>query len=488
MKKCLLFISFFGLILTSIPSYSQTNNLLAVQRDDLYEVNCKTGEYKLIPTNTKWLGTEAMTYVNGSVYIIGSSNLYKVNPASGSYAICGASGAWGSTSAMTTDGTNIFAVQKDDLYQVNPDNGVYQLIPTKTKWLGTEAMTYVNGSIYIIGSANLYKVNPVSGSYAICGAGGVWGSTSAMASDGLNIYAVQKDDLYEVNPKNGVYRLIPTNTKWLGTEAMTFADGTIYIFGSSNLYKVDPNSGSYAYLGKSGVWSSTAAASTSYAIPQYRRGPTLFDACFVDWWTHSAPKLHIFKGTKYSVFDKNAGTFEKDIEIANGYPGLPFKTIDACYVDTISYPTPQLYIFSGTKYARWDLKENKFKGVNDIARGYPGVPFLSFDACYIDYWSYSSPQVYIFSGKKYARFDTKTGKCEGINDVSKGFPSVPYQVFDDILLDNWTYPNPKIYIFNGIDYYMYDLKTNTRERIQSIGLFGEGEEAHFWPAIFYKFQ
>jgi hypothetical protein len=99
---------------------------------------------------------------------------------------------------------------------------------------------------------------------------------------------------------------------------------------------------------------------------------------------------------------------------------------DACYIDTWFYTSPQLYIFSGSQYARYDVKANRFEGANSIANGYPGVPFSKFDACYIDTWSYATPQLYIFSGSQYARYDVKANRFEGVNSIAKGYTGVPF--------------------------------------------------------------
>jgi hypothetical protein len=100
----------------------------------------------------------------------------------------------------------------------------------------------------------------------------------------------------------------------------------------------------------------------------------------------------------YARIDLTTNEFKGTNSIANGYPGVPFTTIDAAYVDQWHYNnTPQLYLFSGTQYARIDLTTNEFKGTNSIANGYPGVPFTTIDAAYVDQWHYNNtPQLYLF--------------------------------------------------------------------------------------------
>lgn len=48
--------------------------------------------------------------------------------------------------------------------------------------------------------------------------------------------------------------------------------------------------------------------------------------------------------------------------------------VDAGYVDMWHYgEAPQLYVFSGTEYGRYDILQNRFMGRNAIAAGYPGL-------------------------------------------------------------------------------------------------------------------
>ncbi|HRH03131.1 MAG TPA: hypothetical protein PLN13_04800 [Bacteroidia bacterium] len=195
---------------------------------------------------------------------------------------------------------------------------------------------------------------------------------------------------------------------------------------------------------------------------------TCVRASYIDTWSYATPQLYIFNGTQYARYDVKANKFEGVNDIAKGYPAVPFSNFDAGYIDTWSYATPQLYIFNGTQYARYDVKANKFEGVNDIAKGYPGVPFSKFDACYIDTWSYATPQLYIFNGTQYARYDVKANKYEGVNDISKGYPGVPFSKFDACYIDTWSYATPQLYIFNGSKYARYDVKANKFEGVNDI--------------------
>ena len=102
--------------------------------------------------------------------------------------------------------------------------------------------------------------------------------------------------------------------------------------------------------------------------------------------------------------------------------GIAYAGIDATYVDVWHYESPQLYLFSGNQYTRYDIIPNKSMGTNTISRGYPAVPFSKIDAAYVDIWHYKTPQLYVFSGNQYARYDILSNTLMGINTISRGYP------------------------------------------------------------------
>lgn len=57
-------------------------------------------------------------------------------------------------------------------------------------------------------------------------------------------------------------------------------------------------------------------------------------------------------------------------------------------VDDVEFGMPQLYLFSGSEYARYDILQNKYEGKASISQGYAGVPFSTIDAAYVDTWHY----------------------------------------------------------------------------------------------------
>ncbi|NII25995.1 hypothetical protein HB364_12945 [Pseudoflavitalea sp. X16] len=185
-----------------------------------------------------------------------------------------------------------------------------------------------------------------------------------------------------------------------------------------------------------------------------------FNGTYVDTWHYSTPQLYIFKDSLYARYDILTNTFMGTNTIAAGYAGVPFATIDAAYVDTWHYSTPQLYLFSGNQYARYDILTNTFMGTGPLS-AYTGVPFSSIDAAYVDTWHYSTPQLYLFKGSQYARYDILTNTFMGTNSIAAGYAGVPFSSIDATYVDTWHYSTPQLYLFSGNDYARYDILSNT---------------------------
>lgn len=187
-----------------------------------------------------------------------------------------------------------------------------------------------------------------------------------------------------------------------------------------------------------------------------------FNGTYIDYWHYGGtPQLYIFHNNQYARYDVITNTFMGTNTIAAGFAGVPFASIDAAYVDLWNYATPQLYLFSGTSYARYDILTNTYMGTNSIAAGYAGVPFSTIDAAYVDTVSYSTPQLYLFNGTQYARYDILTNTYMGSNSIAAGYAGVPFSTIDAAYIDHWHYSTPQLYLFNGDNYARYDVLTNT---------------------------
>ncbi|MFY0255070.1 hypothetical protein ACDQ55_14065 [Chitinophaga sp. 30R24] len=188
-----------------------------------------------------------------------------------------------------------------------------------------------------------------------------------------------------------------------------------------------------------------------------------FNATYIDTIHYATPQLYIFNGIQYARYDVLTNTYKGINTIANGYPGVPFTSFDASYVDIWHYGnTAQLYIFSGDQYARYDMTTNQYKGVNSIADGYPGVPFTSIDASYVDVYGYPGhPKLYLFSNSQYARYDILTNTYEGVASINN-YPGMPFTRIDAAYIDKYHYNGqPQLYIFSGNQYARWDVLTNT---------------------------
>ncbi|RBL89786.1 hypothetical protein [Chitinophaga flava] len=190
-----------------------------------------------------------------------------------------------------------------------------------------------------------------------------------------------------------------------------------------------------------------------------------FSATYIDTWHYPTPQLYIFHDNQYARYDVITNTYN-GVNSISAYAGVPFSSFDAAYVDTWSYPTPQLYIFKGNQYARYDILTNTYQGVNSLS-AYAGVPFTSIDAAYVDTWNYPTPQLMLFSGTQYARYDILTNTYKGVNNIASGYPGVPFSTFDATYVDTWNYPTPQLYIFRGNQYARYDIPTNSYKGVNT---------------------
>ncbi|MBC9909007.1 hypothetical protein [Chitinophaga varians] len=214
----------------------------------------------------------------------------------------------------------------------------------------------------------------------------------------------------------------------------------------------------------------TPPAGTSNVKAVVNAAGACLSAPFVDTWQTGSPIMYVAHGTSYMKYDLISLSPLGTNQLSYGFPGIPFSTFDASFVDTWQVPgSPLLYVFSGSQYARYDLKSSTYQGVNSIAYGFPGIPFSSIDAAFVDTWQIpGSPQLYVFSGTQYALYDLKTNTYKGVNNIVNGFAGVPFATFDAVYVDTWQIPGyPQLYIFKGNQYARYDLKTSTYKGMNS---------------------
>ncbi|MCW3462516.1 hypothetical protein [Chitinophaga nivalis] len=213
-----------------------------------------------------------------------------------------------------------------------------------------------------------------------------------------------------------------------------------------------------------------ALSDKTAAVQVSKKGPqSCFSGTYIDTMHYNnTPQLYIFNGNQYTRYDVLANTFNGVTSISN-YPNMPFGSIDASYVDYWHYGgRPQLYMFSGNQYARYDMKNNSFEGTTAITN-FPNMPFTSVDAAYVDTWHYGGrPQLYLFSGNRYARYDILANTFEGTTSITN-FPNMPFTSVDAAYVDTWHYGGrPQLYLFSGGIYARYDIWANTYEGVNTV--------------------
>lgn len=207
-----------------------------VQNSRLYKVNANDGSYEQLG-GANWYNANAMTSLNGWLYIVKNSRFYKVDPSDGTYTQLGGA-VWSNTNAMTSLNGWIYLVQNSRFYRVEPNNGSYVQLGSP-EWYNTETMTSLNGWIYLVQNARIYQVDPSNGSYYQIGEVG-WSGTDAMASLNGYLYLVQNSLLHKVDATDGSYVILGMNI-WGGTYGMTSMNDKLYLAQNSRFYSITFN-------------------------------------------------------------------------------------------------------------------------------------------------------------------------------------------------------------------------------------------------------
>ncbi|MET7257125.1 M12 family metallopeptidase [Dyadobacter fermentans] len=112
-----------------------------------------------IPGGGTWKGTQALYYLNGSLWVIWKNgHIFKVNTTTGSYKEM--VGGWGDVKGMTgvrRSATNLYIINGSDLYKFDTNTGQRTFL--KTGYFNTTAMTGVGGRLYIASDGWLHKTD-----------------------------------------------------------------------------------------------------------------------------------------------------------------------------------------------------------------------------------------------------------------------------------------------------------------------------------------
>ena len=165
---------------------------------------------------TFWQGTQALTEMNGSVYVVQGNYLHRVVPEYGrdarmywrSYVY--STTVWGGFQALATDDGHGYVMAANTLYRVTPSTSTNQWAYTysPTNWSGFEALTAGrhDSRLYVVQSGYLHKVNPNNWSYNYSTTN--FAGTSAMSGYPGHLYILQNGSyLHDVVPQD-------SNTWW----------------------------------------------------------------------------------------------------------------------------------------------------------------------------------------------------------------------------------------------------------------------------------
>ena len=142
-----------------------------------------------------------------------------------------------------------------------------------------------------------------------------------------------------------------------------------------------------------------------------------------------ADKLYFFKDDYYLRYDINdlkvdAGYPRK---IKEGWVGVPFDTVDAAFwrlklfVDIEKEVFEKVYLFKGEEYVVYNIDTDQIadgypKAIKD---GFPGMPFATIDAIF---QRYEQHLLYIFKDDKYLIYDI---------EAKRTLDGYPHNVVDD---------------------------------------------------------
>lgn len=232
----------------------------------LYAIDSTSGSGYLLNADQPY--TIAMASTGGFIYLVldniyfpQNKRLYKVNPSTGAYTEVSPGRSWANTEAMTALNGYVYVVEGGTLWRVNGSNGAVEPFSDYPDgWGGTEAMAAVAGAIFAIQGGTLWAVNVSNGDVAPFSAyPDGWAGTEAMAAHGLDLYAVQGGTLWRVNLLYGFvtpFSAYPNG--WEGTTAMTARDGHVFAVQAGVLWKVNTSNGGVSQVG-SLSWTGTTA-------------------------------------------------------------------------------------------------------------------------------------------------------------------------------------------------------------------------------------
>jgi hypothetical protein len=245
--------------------------LYIINSERLYSVNQDTGDRTML-RSTVWSSPSGMTFIGANMYIQQLYGLFRVDN-TGLHTNLGME--WDGTQGMTALQGSLYIIRKGTLWKVNKDNGSRVSLGTTGAWPDVKAITSLGGWLYILTSTNLYRVSANDGSFGRMGRENQWGGSDLMTSvdeaicpgncggtSVRGIYVLKQGTLWRIpNNIDPAVQVGGTNW-WPGASAITSkpssADQLLYIVWGNRLWLISPLDGSYRTIGNT-VWSSTKA-------------------------------------------------------------------------------------------------------------------------------------------------------------------------------------------------------------------------------------
>jgi hypothetical protein len=138
---------------------------------------------------------------------------------------------------------------------------------------------------------------------------------------------------------------------------------------------------------------------------------------------------------------------------------MGFHRIDAClsgsYLGSVTNNpiSDSVFFFHQNHYSKMNIKENTFCEPKAISEGFPGIPFNSIDAAL----HFEPTLVYFFCGNQYVRFNLAE------NRVEPGYPALISERWAGVNFDEIDaaiyWGNGKIYFFRDDLYIRYDVSS-----------------------------
>lgn len=156
-----------------------------------------------------WREASAMTWLDGSLYIVARSNLFQVDPTTGRWSERNgqSAGGWPSTAGVAAAGSGLYIVTEDKLYRADPNTGVWAPRHGQAAggWPAVAAMTSLDGALFIVTGDQLYFADPAQGAWSprVGQRRGAWSGTEAMTGLNGRLYIAQRGILHRVNPSTG---------------------------------------------------------------------------------------------------------------------------------------------------------------------------------------------------------------------------------------------------------------------------------------------